>query len=179
MLGLPVVPFEEIETAFPPEHYQMFVAIGYRNLNAARAGKYRQAKAKGYALASYVSTRSLLWPDLKLGDNCLILEGNTIQPFVTIGSNVIIWCGNLISHHVHIGDNAFIASHVVVSGGVKIGRSCFIGVNATLREHLSIADNTIVGAGALILKNTEENAGYLESATGKVGVPSHRLQALL
>ena len=31
--GLPVVPFEKIESSYPSSEYQMFVAIGYSDLN--------------------------------------------------------------------------------------------------------------------------------------------------
>lgn len=178
-MNLPLVPFDEVQSQFPPSHYDMFVAVGYSKLNAVRAAKCKEARELGYRLASYVSTRSSVWPDLVVGENCLIMEGNVIQPFVRIGNNVVVWCGSLISHHVEIGDDCFIAAHAVISGLVKIGRNCFIGVNATVRDKVRLADRTIIGAGALILSDTEENCAYIGGASQKSGVPSHRLCALL
>jgi sugar O-acyltransferase (sialic acid O-acetyltransferase NeuD family) len=177
--GLPVVPFDCVQQRFPPEAFDLFVAIGYTDLNAARARKCADAKARGYGLASYVSTRASVWPDLALGENCFIMEGNLIQPFVTIGNNVIIWCGNVISHHVEIADNCFIASEVTVSGGAKIGANCFIGVNATIREHVTIGRNCIIGAGALVLRDAPAESGYLPAETKNAGIPSARLKSLL
>ena len=177
--GLPLVPFEDLERVFPPESHDLFVAIGYTNLNVARAQKCAEARARNYRLASYVSTRASIWPDLAVGENCFIMEGNVIQPFVKIGNNVIIWCSSLISHHVEIGDNCFIASEVTVSGGVKIERNCFIGVNATIREHLTIGESCIVGAGTLVLHDAPQGSGYLAPETRIAGIPSRRLQALL
>jgi sugar O-acyltransferase (sialic acid O-acetyltransferase NeuD family) len=177
--GLPLVAFDHVHDTFPPAEFDLFVAIGYTNLNAARTQKCADAKARGYRLASYVSTRASTWPDLVVGDNCFIMEGNLIQPFVKIGNNVIIWCGSLISHHVEIGDNCFVASEVTVSGGVKIEPNCFIGVNATIREHVTIGRNCIIGAGALILKDAPPDQGYLAAETKSAGIPSHRLQSLL
>ena len=178
-MNLPVVPFDEVTSRFPPAKYDMFVAIGYARLNASRAEKCQAAKDLGYELASYISTRSSVWPDLKVGENCLVMEGNLLQPFVTLGNNVIVWCGSLISHHVEVGNDCFIVAHVVISGHVKIGRNCFIGVNATIRDKITIADQTIVGAGALILADTVENGSYLSEASPKSNIPSHRLSALL
>jgi sugar O-acyltransferase (sialic acid O-acetyltransferase NeuD family) len=177
--GLPLVPFDRVQEIYPPAEFDLFVAIGYTDLNAARAQKCAEAKARGYRLASYVSTRASTWSDLVLGENCLIMEGNLIQPFVRIGNNVIVWCGSLISHHVEIGDNCFIASEVTVSGGVKIEANCFIGVNATIREHVTIGRSCIIGAGALILRDTLEGQGYLAAETKSSGIPSRRLQSLL
>jgi len=175
----PVIALSELASRFPPAAYDAFVAIGYRQLNQARATKCAQLRALGYRLASYVSTRSSTWPDLKLGDNCLIMESNTIQPFVRIGNGVIVWCENLISHHVVVGDNVFIASHVVISGGVQIGEGTFLGVNSTIKEKVRIGAGVIVGAGALILKDADPDSGYLEHPTARAGIPARRLQALL
>src|SRR5436190_1331055 len=63
-LDLPVIPFEEVEKKYPPEQYELFIAIGYSKLNLNRKTKYEQAKSKGYKLASYVSSKSTTWPGL-------------------------------------------------------------------------------------------------------------------
>lgn len=178
-MDLPIVPFDEVTTHFPPDQYDMFVAVGYARLNSARAEKCEAAKLMGYELASYVSSRTSVWPDLQVGENCLVMEGNVIQPFVRIGNNVIVWGGCIVSHHVVIHDNVFVAAHAVISGHVVIGQNCFVGVNATIRDKVRLADRTIVGAGALILENTQENCSYLGTASTNSGIPSHRLSALL
>jgi carbonic anhydrase/acetyltransferase-like protein (isoleucine patch superfamily) len=91
----------------------------------------------------------------------LILEDNTIQPFVKIGSNVTLWSGNHIGHDAIIEDHCFLASHIVVSGYAHIRNNCFIGVNATLRNSITLAPETLVGAGAIIMKDTVEQGVYL------------------
>ena len=159
-LGLPVVPFDEVEAIYPPDKFRMFVPISYRDVNKLRAEKYYQAKAKGYRLISYISSKATTWPGLVVGDNCFIFENNVIQPFVKIGNNVILWSGNHIGHHTVIKDHCFIASHVVVSGSVTIGPYCFLGVNATIRDGITIAKECVIGAGSLILKDTAEREVY-------------------
>jgi len=158
--GLPLIPFEEIQQSYPPSEYDLFIAVGYTALNEVRTIKYRHAKDKGYHLASYVSSKATVWPGLQVGENCLILEDNTVQPFVRLGNNLTLWSGNHIGHHSVIKDNCFVTSHVVISGGVVIHENCFLGVNATLRDHIVIAKQNIIAAGSLILKNTIENGVY-------------------
>lgn len=159
--GLPLVDFEDAPSRFPPDRYQMFVALSYTRMNRARAEKYHGAKRLGYTLASYVSSRCTYLADAPPGDNCFILEDNTIQPFVRIGSNVTLWSGNHIGHDSTIEDHNFIASQVVVSGHVTIRSFCFIGVNATLRNGIEIAEGTLIGAGAIVMKDTVEKGVYL------------------
>ena len=98
-----------------------------------------------------------------------------IQPFVKIGNNVVVWSGNHIGHHAVIGDHCFITSHVVISGGTVIGDSCFLGVNATIRDHITIAPSTVIGAGAIIMKDTQEEDVYIAPKTEKAGRKSSEL----
>jgi sugar O-acyltransferase (sialic acid O-acetyltransferase NeuD family) len=163
--GLPVVAFDEVAERFPPRDHDMFIALSYSKLNALRRDKYEAGRAMGYRLASYVSSRATVLNDGRIGDNCFILEDNTIQPFVTIGNNVTLWSGNHIGHHSTIKDHCFIASHVVVSGGVVIEESCFIGVNATLRDHITVGETCVLGAGTLVLGDAEPRGLYIGAAT--------------
>jgi sugar O-acyltransferase (sialic acid O-acetyltransferase NeuD family) len=176
--GLPVVPFEEVARRYPPASHEMFVALSYSKLNAVRKEKYLAAKALGYPLASFVSSRATVLNEGRIGENCFIFEDNTIQPFVTIGHNVTLWSGNHIGHHSVIKDHTFIASHVVVSGGVEIGEQCFIGVNATLRDHIKIGDRCVVGAGTLLLADAEPDGLYIGAATARSEHPSTKLRKI-
>lgn len=166
--GLPVIAFEEIQASFPPEDYEMFIALSYSEVNSIRKKKYFAAKAKGYKLASYISSRATILNDMSIGDNCFILENNTIQPFVSIGNNVTLWSGNHIGHHSEICDHVFIASHVVVSGGVHIGSQSFLGVNATLINNISIGDGCVIGAGALVNSNVESHLVIKSNASNSI-----------
>ena len=157
---LPLVAVEEVAARYPPTDFKMFVALSYTGMNRVRAEKYAQMKTLGYDLVSYVSSRCSYLSQYQPGDNCFILEDNTVQPFVRIGNDVTLWSGNHIGHDSTIGDHCFISSHVVVSGHVDIGPSCFIGVNATLRNSIAIAERTLIGAGAVIMKNTRPGSVY-------------------
>ncbi len=175
-MNLNVVPFEKIEESYPPDQYSMFVAVGYKRVNKARAEIYEVCKKKGYELISYINSRATLWGENEIGDNCFIFENNVIQPYVKVGNNVIIWSGNHIGHDSVIGDHCFIASHAVISGSVKIGPYCFIGVNATFRDGVTVAPRCVIGAGSLILKDTEEEAVYGVKGTEPSRIPSSRLR---
>ncbi|WP_416049429.1 acetyltransferase [Cupriavidus basilensis] len=178
LCGLPVIAFEEILKQYGPEEHDLFVALGYSKLNAVRRGKYVEAKALGYRLASFISSRATVLNAGKIGENCFIFEDNTIQPFVTIGNNVTLWSGNHIGHHSVIKDHCFIASHVVISGRVEVGEQCFIGVNATLRDHIRIGERCVIGAGALMLSDAESEGVYMGMATERSRVPSTKLRKI-
>jgi sugar O-acyltransferase (sialic acid O-acetyltransferase NeuD family) len=164
-MGKPVIPFGSIQDEFPSNECDLFVALSYQNMNELRKAKYLEAKKIGYKLATYVSSYSTVLNDGQIGDNCFILEDNTIQPSVKIGNNVTIWSGNHVGHHSTIQDHVFISSHVVISGGVMVEESCFIGVNATLRDHIVIGEKTLIGAGAIVMKTTDPFSVYSPKPT--------------
>jgi sugar O-acyltransferase (sialic acid O-acetyltransferase NeuD family) len=157
LLGLPVVPLEDLEENFSPREYEVYVAVVYTQLNRLRARLAASVRSKGFRLASYVSSNAFLWRNVKLGEHCFVFENNTVQPFVVIGDNVVLWSGNHIGHHSRIGDNCFISSQVVISGFCTIGENCFFGVNATIANNVVVGRDCWIGPGVTIRKDVGDN----------------------
>tara|TARA_A100001388_G_C28730874_1_gene481391 strand:- start:179 stop:844 length:666 start_codon:yes stop_codon:yes gene_type:complete len=174
-LNLPVVAIEKLSESYHPNEYEAFVAISATKMNRYRSEIYKRIKNQGYKLATYVSSKAFLWNNTVVGENCFILENNTLQPFTRIGNNVIIWSGNHIGHRTVIEDNCFISSHCVISGFCKIGNSSFLGVNCTLEDGVVVEEDTFVGAGAIIRKSTDIKSVYQAPATAKAKIDSHKL----
>ena len=173
LMGLPVVAFEDIESIYSPDKYKMSILISYRKLNRLREEKYLQAKAKGYELINYISSKAVVWPDLSIGDNCLIGENTSISPFVEIGNNVFIGPGCLIGHHSIIKDNCFIGPNAVILGSTTIEPYCLIGANSTIRDGgVVIAKDCIIGTGVSITKDTKEGGIYINKPPEYLS-PSH------
>ena len=163
--GLPVVALEDLASRFPPDATNAFAPMSHRKMNRLRAEVYRQLKELGYSFISYISSRATHFAGTTFGENCFILEDNTIQPFVTVGNNVVMWSGNHIGHHSTIGDHTFITSHVVLSGHCTVEPHCFLGVNATIKDQVRLGEGTLVGMGANITKDTEPWSLYKADAT--------------
>jgi sugar O-acyltransferase (sialic acid O-acetyltransferase NeuD family) len=174
--GLPVVAFEDVAERYPPAEHAMHVAVAYARVNRLRAEICAAARALGYELVTYVSSRATHWGDTVIGDNCFVFEDNTIQPFVTIGDGTVLWSGNHIGHHSTIGSYCFVTSHVVVSGHVTVGDYSFVGVNATLRDGITIGRANVIGAGALIMRSTEDEDVFVPERTRPSGRRSSELK---
>jgi len=173
--GLPVVPFEEVQDAYPPGDCAFFAPLSHRKMNSLRAQVYGQIKQKGYPLISYVSSKATVFMPELIGENCFILEDNTLQPFTTIGNNVVLWSGNHIGHHGAIKDHVLFTSHVVLSGHCTVEPYSFFGVNATIRDRLRIAEGTLVAMGACITSDTEAWGVYKGNPAKKASVSSKEL----
>ena len=176
LMDLPVVPLDDVVSRFPPGEYDAFVAVSYAQVNRLRAAKVAAMKSLGYRLPSYISPRATTFPDLAVGENCLILEDNIIQPFSVIGNNVVMWGGSHLGHHSRIGDNCFIAPHVAISGAVEIGEFSFIGINATIRDNIKIGKANVIGAGCVILADTQDLQVFVAKSSETLPMPSSRLR---
>lgn len=158
--GLPIVPFETVTSVYPTSEYNFFAPMSPKNMNKLRADIYVQIKNMGYNLISYISSKATICDNV-IGENCFILEDNTLQPFTSIGNNVVLWSGNHIGHHGQINDHVTFTSHVVLSGHCVVEPFSFFGVNATIRDGITISEGSLVGMGACITKNTKPWSVYL------------------
>jgi sugar O-acyltransferase (sialic acid O-acetyltransferase NeuD family) len=171
--GLPIVRFEDVERIYDPQKYFFFAPMTGKKNNKLRESIYYEIKEKGYELISYVSSKATVFPEAQIGENCFILEDNTIQPFTTIGNNVVLWSGNHIGHHGTINDHVFFTSHVVLSGHCIVEPYSFFGVNATIRNNLTIREGTVLGMGACLTKNTDPWSVYIGNPAKKLEISSH------
>jgi sugar O-acyltransferase (sialic acid O-acetyltransferase NeuD family) len=173
--GLPVIAFENVEEIYPPEEFSFFAPMSPRRMNRMRESVYDDLHGKGYELISYISSRATVFPGTPIGDNCFILEDNTIQPFASIGNNVVLWSGNHIGHHAVIKDHVSFTSHVVLSGHCVVEPNAFFGVNSTVRDGVRIAEGTFVAMAAAVTRDTEPWGVYKGNPAVRGSVLSSQL----
>ena len=177
--GLPLVDFDLVERHFPPSDFTMFVALGFQRMNRLRAEKYEAAKQKGYVCASYVSRKTATHDAISAGENCFILENNTINYDVRIGNNVVIWSACQLGDQSVIGDHAWLSSHAALAGQVTIGAYSFLGVNSTISNRVTIGRKSYIGAGALISRDTPENSVHVVESTKRFKMESEQFLSML
>jgi sugar O-acyltransferase (sialic acid O-acetyltransferase NeuD family) len=164
-MGRPVIPFSRLEMEIPPTECKMFLPLGFQRMNALRAEKYAAAKAKGYSLESYVSSKIVSCDKPKCGENCFILEATVFNFDVTVGNNVVIWSANQIGDLCVIEDHVWLSSNIVLSGEVTVGAGSFLGLNSTVSNFVRIGPRSYIGANTLIVKDTPADSVYVTQGT--------------
>lgn len=159
--GLPLVAFEEVQRRFPPETCRMHILLGYQQMNALRMRKFDEAKSKGYTLESYVASDIFRVEPIEHGENCFILDNQSISLDVKIGSNVVMWSSNHIGDMSTIRDHAWIASHVTVAANVTIGERAFLGIGATVSNGVNIGAESLIGANLMVANDTASRSVHV------------------
>lgn len=168
--GHPLVNFESVHELYPPHSYHIFIAVGN---NVIRSRLYSEAEKKGYSLATYISSKARIWPDIETGSNVFIGEGSVIQPFVKIGDNSLLICAN-IGHHSIIGNHSLL-SVTTLGGDVKIGDHSFLGMNSAIKHGTRIGEFSIIGMNTSIEKNTAPYSVYSNKGTFLRKIDSSKL----
>lgn len=152
---LPLLNFDDLQKKFSPDSYFLFIAVGN---DIIRERIFNSAKKKHYQMASYISSSSIHWENLKIGENVFISEDSAIQPFVNIEDNCIL-IGSKIGHHSVIKKNTLISTSTI-GANVVIGENSFLGINSCIKSNVIIGSKNIIGMGAIINSNTKNNEIY-------------------
>ncbi|MGV6849145.1 MAG: acetyltransferase [Marinibacterium sp.] len=174
----PAIAWEDLPDRYPPGSVRLLGPLTYQRLNTVRRDRYLAGKEAGYEFASFIHPNNDILTD-DIGENCVILEQNVIQPFVRIGDNVIIWSKNHIGHHTTIGDHCFVSSMVGISGSCTIGQECYVAGQVGMAHGLTVGDRCALLNAAGIGRNLPDDT-VIAGPHGEIKpFPSKRILHLL
>jgi UDP-3-O-[3-hydroxymyristoyl] glucosamine N-acyltransferase len=150
LLGLPVIPFEELESRLAPETHSVFAAVVFRDDNRLRRRLWTSARSRGYRAASYVSTRAMVAHTARIGEHCFVCEDTVVQPHAVVGSNVVLWSGTYVGSRAVVEDDCFTLPHAVICDSAHVGRGSVIGPNATVGTATRLAGARVVEPAELV-----------------------------
>lgn len=102
----------------------------------------------------YIQANAYIWTKVKIDDYCII------------SPNVVI------CHHTSIGKACLISNVSGIGASLKIEDRVFVGMGSTIVTGINIVGkDSIVGAGAVVLKDLDENSVY-------AGVPAKKIRKI-
>ena len=176
LLGLPVVPLEELRTRFPPESTEAFISVGPVRNNTVRAAAFEELRQHGYRFASFISPKAVVSPDVTMGGNVVVGHLSVISSWCRIDDGVVIGSTTNIGHHCRIRHHAFLAGHTVLAGSVDVGERAFVGAGVTIRDNVRIGEASVVGAGATILGDVEPNSVYVTERASRLAIAADQVR---
>ena len=133
----------------------VFVAIGYSNLNQIRQKFVDFFKKKRFNLVNFIHPLSQNYSK-KMGINNFIMDNVSINPYTTIGDGNIIWSTAVIGHHNKIGNFNFFSGNSSISGNSIIKDNCFFGVNSSVKNDTKVNSFCLIDAGEYVNLNLKK-----------------------
>lgn len=146
--GLPVIPFEELETL--NLDFEIVIGIGYTQMNQLKKKVYDLCKSKGYKVATYISTNAIVYTN-DIQEGCFLAPGAVVGPGCKLGKANFLGSSVVLSHDNEIGDFNFISTNAVFGGFSKVKDNCFFGLHCTIKDGIDIASNNLFGSAANVL----------------------------
>lgn len=154
--------FENLEQVAGYEKIYVFIAIGNNRL---RKRIFEKALELNYGIASYISSRAVVWENVVTGRNVFIGEGSVLQPFVEVGDSSIHFITN-IGHHTKIGNHTLL-SVTTLGGNVQVGDESYLGMNSTVKQNTKIGERSIIGMNVAVEKDTAPDCVYTHRGSAK------------
>lgn len=174
----PVVPYEVLRGHYDPAEVTMFVAAGYGENNRTRDRLIARARADGWSFASYVASRVGIW-DATVGRNCMVHDGNVLQPGARIGDGTILCPNCVVGENTAVGACCYVGPIAVIGAYVDIGDRCVVGPQAHVASHVSVGHTSFIGASSRVYARLPAHSLLLEPGTKPMPYTTDALPPLL
>jgi sugar O-acyltransferase (sialic acid O-acetyltransferase NeuD family) len=159
--GYRTVGLSSLAKGFPASTHGVIMAMGYDDLNRARAAMFDRLASMGYAIETYFHPDARIHTTHPVGEGSVVLPGAVIEPHARVGRNTMVWSNVTLAHHSNVGDHCWVAAGTVVSGQATVSHHSFLGVNSAIVNGVSVGEFNIVGAGAMISRSTKPYTVHL------------------
>lgn len=156
LINKPVIDYSEILKDKVLKKLPIFVAIGYKELNAHREEKISLVENDKWTIANICFSSIKAINNKIKGCNIFIANNVSIQPNAVISSGVYLWDNSVVGHNSEIGPNNWLTAGTVIGGHSKLGRNCFLGINSSINHMIRIGDYSFIGSGCTISKNLQD-----------------------
>lgn len=176
--GVPVIPFDELESVFSKTEIKIIVTCGYKMLNQVRKNVFARCINKGYQIGDYIHSTARIETE-QIGQGNIILPNVRVAPFVKIGNGNILFNDAIINHQTSVGDFNYFAPGFICGGLCAIGNCNFFGLGSTLRDAIEVGNSNLVGASAYLPGSIGSNQLVKPARTSIESVDESILQYLL
>ncbi len=94
-----------------------------------------------------------------IGESALIRSGSIIYSDVKIGNNFMSGHHVLIREHTEIGDNVVVGTNAVIEGNCKLGNNIVMQTGTCLSAFTTIEDGVFIGPGVVVINDKYMVAG--------------------
>ncbi|RLQ96779.1 LbetaH domain-containing protein [Falsibacillus albus] len=139
---------ELIHNEYPPDLYEVAIALGYSSLND-RKQVMAQLHSSGYDMATLIHPKAYVCQTATIQTGAIIMNSAVVDMHASIGEGVVIWPGVVINHNAKIEEGTFLSPNSTICGYCTVGRDSFIGAGAVVVDHRIVPPESLVKAGSV------------------------------
>lgn len=125
---------------------------------------------KGGDFVTFVSKKSYVVDNVKIGKGVLVGPFNFIDANVEVGDHSLILSFCNIGHDSKIGNYCELEPYTAVSGNVVVEDGVTLHARSTIAPKLCVGENSVIGAGSVVLRDVEPNSIMFGSPARKIPV---------
>ena len=125
-------------------------------------------RLKNVHFAKLIDPSAKISDRASIGEGSIICAGSIITVDVHIGKHNIVNLNCTIGHDTVLSDFVTLYPNVNISGQVSIGELVEFGTGSQIIQGLKIATGANIGAGAVVVKNIEDDGIYAGCPARKI-----------
>lgn len=158
-MGYPVLGTDEVLRLFLKVGVtDLVMGIGHTGNFQVRNQVYQNLQKEGFEFPALIHKNAIKADSAVIDKGVLVAAGSIINPEAKIGELCIINTSSVIEHEVIIESGVHIAPHATILGNAFIGENSFIGAGSVVLQGVKVGRNCIIGAGSIILKDIPDNS---------------------
>lgn len=150
------------------ENCKIFIAIGDNWARHKVMNRVLEIVPNIY-FASTIHPSAQIGKNVIIGKGVVIMAGGIISSDTIIGDFTLINVKASISHDCKMFNFSSLGPNVTTGGYVTIGEFSAISIGVTIKDRINIGKHSVVGAGALLLKDCDDNVVMY-------GVPAQKIR---
>lgn len=148
---------------------EIAVAVAIANPQYKKIIVNKLKKNPNISFPSFIHPSVWIGEKVSIGEGCIIYPGVTINYEAEIKNFVTINMNAAMGHNCRLLDFSTVSPGVNCGGFTELGIGSFLGIGSCTLQSTKIGKNTKVGAGAVVIRDVEDNATV-------VGNPARRIK---
>jgi sugar O-acyltransferase (sialic acid O-acetyltransferase NeuD family) len=162
-----------------PDSCEVFVAIGYQDLNEQRSRVAELLESQGFRLATLVSPGATVSPSANIEPGCFVGPFVDIQDNVSVGKGSFVWSSSTVGHGSKLERFTWISAGTSIGGDAVIGSKCFLGLGSVVSHGVHVGDSCFIGATALASKDLDPTTALMSASSVTFGGAARRVLDLM
>lgn len=156
VLGVPLVDEREAADRYPPERFELAMAVVGFGPGVRRHRLAQRWRDLGYRFATVVHPAAVVAASATLDEGVQVLAASVLQPRCRVGRDAIVNTGAIVEHDCSLAAGCHLAPRATLGGAVAIGARSQIGLGALVIEGRTVGDDSLVAAGAVVIRDVPD-----------------------